>query len=97
VGKEIDEAFKVQARARIPDWAEPMIKYDKAVEWMRRQHWKNNKNKAPLASSSGESTAGMSRVADSGLADAAPSAGEAGAGAGTGTGAGASGYWTNVL
>jgi hypothetical protein len=69
-----------------------MTKYNKAVEWIRRQHWKNNKNKAPLASSSGESTAGMSRVADSGLADAAPLAGEAGAGAGARTGAGASGY-----
>jgi hypothetical protein len=74
-----------------------MIKYDKAMEWIRRQYWKNNKNKAPLVSSSGESTAGMSRVADSGLVDAAPLVGEAGAGAGTGTGAGALGYWTNVL
>lgn len=98
MGKEIDEAFKAQARGRIPDWAEPMIEYDKAVEWMRRQHWKNNKNKAPLASSSGESTSGM---AGGGLPGAASSAGEAGAetgaGAGAGTGAGASGYWTNVL
>jgi hypothetical protein len=97
VGKEIDEAFKGQARGRIPDWAEPMIEINKAVEWMRRQHWKNNKNKTPLASSSGESTAGMSWVADSGQVGAAPSAGEAGAGTGAGAGAGASGYWTNVL
>ncbi|KAF8847842.1 hypothetical protein BDZ45DRAFT_698874 [Acephala macrosclerotiorum] len=105
VGREIDEAFKMQAKGRIPDWAEPMIEYDKAVEWMRRQHWKNNKNKVPLASSSGESTAGMSRGADGGLAGAAPapSADEARtgdrAGAGDRAEAGnqASGYWTNVL
>jgi hypothetical protein len=92
VGSEVDEAFKLQARGIIPSWAEPMIGYSKVVEWMRRQHWKNNKNKAPLASGSGESTAGISKVADGGSIGAAPS-GEAS----TGTGAGASGYWMDVM
>jgi hypothetical protein len=32
VGREIDNAFKVQAKGRIPDWAEPIIEYGKAVE-----------------------------------------------------------------
>jgi hypothetical protein len=64
VGREIDNAFKVQAKGRIPDWAEPMIEYGKAVEWMRRQHWKNNRNKGELALGIGESAASMSRVAD---------------------------------
>ena len=95
--KEINKAFKVQARARIPDWTEPITKYNKTIEWIRRQYWKNNKNKTLLTSSSGESTTGISRVTDSGLADTVLSAGEAGAGTGAGTGAGALGYWTNVL
>jgi hypothetical protein len=85
----------VQAKGRIPEWAEPMIKDDKAVEWMRRQHWKNNKNKGHLASSPGEITAGM--VANDGLGAVAPSVGEAVARDGDGNGAGASDYWTNVL
>jgi hypothetical protein len=56
VGKEIDNAFKLHAKGRIPDWAEPMVEYSKAVEWMRRQHWKNNRNKGELAL--GEARAG---------------------------------------
>ncbi|KAF4632693.1 hypothetical protein G7Y89_g5430 [Cudoniella acicularis] len=79
VGKDIDNAFKAEAKGRIPDWAESMIKYDKAVEWMRRQHWKNNKNKGPLASGLGGSTTGMSPIAGDRQAGVAPSAAEAGA------------------
>ena len=85
----------MQAKGRIPAWAEPMIKGDKAMEWMRRQHWKNNKNKGHLASSPGEITAGM--VANDGLGAVAPSIGETGARDGDGDGAGPSGYWTDVL
>ncbi len=46
--KEVDNAFRVQAKGRIPDWAEPMIEYSDAVEWMRRQHWKNNRKRGNL-------------------------------------------------
>ena len=104
MGREIDSAFKVQAKGRIPDWAEPMIEYDRAVEWMRRQHWKNNRKKGELALGLGKkSAAGMSQVADDGLG-VAPSVGEAGARDGDGDGdragttrAGALGYWSDVL
>ena len=92
MGKEIDEAFKVQAKGKIPHWAEPMVEYDKAVEWMRRQHWKNNKNKVPLGGSS-NNTATVSQVAEAGLAGVGPSAGEAE----DQDGSKASNYWANVL
>jgi hypothetical protein len=103
VGREIDTAFKGQAKGRIPDWAEPIIEYGKAVEWMRRQHWKNNRNKGELALDPGESAAGRSRVADDrpGVAASVGEAGgEAGARDGGGdraAGAGALGYWSDVL
>ena len=106
MGKEIDNAFKVQAKGRIPDWAEPMLEYSNAVEWMRRQHWKNNRKKGELALNPGESaSAGRSRADD--RQGVAPSVGEAGAGAGDGdgdgdragteAGAGAPSYWSDVL
>ncbi len=99
MGREIDNAFKGQAKGRIPEWAEPMIEYGKAVEWMRRQHWKNNKNKGELAPGPGESAAGRSRVADD-RPGVAASVGEAGARDGGGdraAGARALGYWSDVL
>jgi len=45
IGRRIDNAFKEEAGQEIPEWAGPMLRYDKVVEWMRRQHWKNNKKK----------------------------------------------------
>jgi len=88
----------VQAKGRIPDWAEPMIEYNKAVEWMRRQHWKNNKNKGELALGLSEGAASKARVADDGLG-VASSVGDAGARDGdeNRARAGPSGFWSNVL
>jgi hypothetical protein len=62
VGKQIDSAFKAQASA-LPEWAWPVANYPKIAEWMRRQHWKHNKNKPPLANSADEGAL-MSQAAD---------------------------------
>ncbi|RFU34468.1 hypothetical protein B7463_g1866, partial [Scytalidium lignicola] len=35
---------KAQASKEMPEWAKTLLKYDKGIEWMRRQHWKHNKN-----------------------------------------------------
>ena len=54
VGRDVDSMFKTRALAEelFPKWVEPMFDYPKIVEWMRRQHWKYNKNKLPQAHSS---------------------------------------------
>ncbi|PMD18502.1 hypothetical protein NA56DRAFT_647933 [Hyaloscypha hepaticicola] len=98
IGREIDNAFKGQAKGRIPDWTEPIIEYSKTVEWIRRQYWKNNRNKGELALALDESTTGRSRVADD-RPGVAPSIGKAGARdkGGNRAGAGALGYWSDIL
>jgi len=49
VAIEVESVFITRAPKALPAWAVSVTEHPRIVEWMRRQHWKNNKNKTPLA------------------------------------------------